>query len=207
MLSSTVIETSSIALMTKEQTAHWSEIEGLVTARSFSLVSVLHRTKPLTISFRSSARAASSPPGLLWPRGASPPLMSAWMRALLLCTLSMSRHDPPLEFRMPLRPLGSGGSPSTVNTPATGPSAALHPLPFITTRHGVESAGHAPAQLLQESVMTGKMLIHSENALPPPRHHLLYGRCAGSPPLQLHTGVRCCCVEAVGLQQTQSTLG
>lgn len=146
-------------------------------------------SKLLTISFRSSAKAASSPPGLLGPRGASPPvLMSAWMRALLLCTLSMSRHDPPLEFRMPLRPLGSGGSPSTVKTPPTGPSAALHPLPFITTRQGVESAGHAPAQLLQESVMTGKMLIHSENAL----LLLLLPLCA-SPPATAHGGPGGCC--------------
>lgn len=49
------------------------------------------------------------------------------MRALLLCTLSTSRQDPPLECRMPLRPLGSGGSPSTEKTPPTGPfMATLH---------------------------------------------------------------------------------
>lgn len=97
----------------------------------------------LTISFRSKARAASSPPGLLLTRGASPPprLMSAWMRALLLCTFSMSRHEPPLEFRMPLRPLGSGGRPSTEAwTLPTRLSAAVHRLPFIATQGTADSA-------------------------------------------------------------------
>lgn len=67
--------------------------------------------------------------------------MSAWMRALVLCTLSMSRHDPPLEFRMPLRPLGSGGSPSADRTPPTGRSAAPHRPPFITTEPLKETRG------------------------------------------------------------------
>ncbi|TNN64260.1 hypothetical protein EYF80_025511 [Liparis tanakae] len=92
----------------------------------------------LTISFRSSARAAASPPGLPCPRGAPPPprLMSAWMRALLLCTFSMSRHDPPLELRIPLRPLGSGGSPSTAKPALTGQPGPLRRLPFIATPPG-----------------------------------------------------------------------
>ncbi|TRY99257.1 hypothetical protein DNTS_022819 [Danionella cerebrum] len=60
----------------------------------------------LTMSFLSTARAASSPAGFLRARLSATRdwLMSAWMR------------DPPLEFRMPLSPLGNGGNPSMVQT-------------------------------------------------------------------------------------------
>lgn len=74
----------------------------------------------LTISFRSTARAESRLAGLLRSSSFSDEawdlLRSSWMRVFLLYTFSISLQEPPLELRIPLSPLGSGGSPSMAQT-------------------------------------------------------------------------------------------
>lgn len=73
----------------------------------------------ITISLRSMASAESRLAGLLrssFSEATRDLLRSSWIRVFLLYTFSISRHEPPLELRIPLRPLGSGGSPSMEQT-------------------------------------------------------------------------------------------
>lgn len=93
----------------------------------------------LTISFRSRASAASRLAGLVArarSTGAAPLLRSSWIMAFLACILSISLHDPPLEFSRPLRLFGSGGSPSIQ---AGAPLAApFEDFPFMVhSRHRI----------------------------------------------------------------------
>lgn len=132
----------------------------------------MHRQRvgqPNTISFRSRARAASIPAGL-GPRNVSVPprLMSAWMRALLLCIFWMSRQDPPLEFKMPLRLLGSGGIPDTGETPPPREPAVLCTFPFIPT----QSADPGPSRRCRYAVCD-HLQMHIQFCFKLSEHHTL----------------------------------
>lgn len=99
----------------------------------------LIRDTSLTISFRSRASAASRLAGLearARSTGAAPLLRSSWIMAFFACILSISLHDPPLEFSRPLRLFGSGGRPSIqAGAPLAAPFADF---PFMVhSRHRI----------------------------------------------------------------------
>lgn len=87
----------------------------------------------VTISFRRRASAASRLAGLLASRLSElflPRLRSSWIMVFFTYILSMSLHEPPLEFNSPLRLFGSGGSPSMQAMP---PAVPFVDLPFMAS--------------------------------------------------------------------------
>ena len=98
-----------------------------------------HMRKQITISFRSSASAASRLAGLLvrkWSVLFRPRLRSSWIMVFFTYILSMSRQEPPLEFSKPLRLFGRGGSPSIQAMPPAVPFADLPFIVYYASKRG-----------------------------------------------------------------------